>query len=229
MKNRRKQIFLVGENDFVFGHGSGLYQGCVHVGTAVAVELPGLAYFGDHVQIDVRGEHFVLIADSLREDAAARIAEVAGAIEFADIPRSLDAHSIDGGDEITIGHGVRGLFQLPEVFAQPGYGGRRVEDDLGAVQAERARALREMAVVADVDADLGKAEVEDRNAEVAGAEIKFLPETGSNVRNMSFAVLAEERTVVVDDGGGVVIDAFLFHLVNRNHQGDMQLARQILH
>src|ERR1035438_8736981 len=38
MKNRRKQIFLVGENDFVFGHGSGLYQGCVHVGTAVAVD-----------------------------------------------------------------------------------------------------------------------------------------------------------------------------------------------
>src|SRR5271166_1337772 len=105
-----------------------------------------------------------------REDSAARIAEVAGAVKFPDIPGGLDAHSIDGGDEVAVGHGVRGLFQLPEVFAQPGDGGRRVEDDLGAVQAQRARTLREMAVVADVDADLDEAQVEDRKAEVAGAE-----------------------------------------------------------
>ena len=34
-------------------------------------------------------------------------------------------------------------------------GGRRIEHDLGAVQPERARALGEVAVVADVDADVG--------------------------------------------------------------------------
>src|ERR1019366_9831384 len=82
---------------------------------------------------------------------------------------------------------------------------RSVEDDLGAVQAQGARAFREMAVVADVDADLDEAEVEDRKAEVAGAEIEFLPEAGSDVRDMSLAVLAEVGAVVVDDGGGVVI------------------------
>src|ERR1039458_236603 len=46
---------------------------------------------------------------------------------------------------------------------------------------------------------------------------------------MSLAVLAEVGAVVVDDGGGVVIDAFLFHFVNGNDQGDVELARQILH
>src|ERR1017187_10003297 len=86
-----------------------------------------------------------------------------------------------------------------------------------------------MAVVADVDADLDKSEVEDGIAEVAGAEIEFLPEAGSHMRDMSFAVLAEERAVVVDHGGGVVIDPFLFHLVNGNDEGDVELARQILH
>src|ERR1039458_1840586 len=86
-----------------------------------------------------------------------------------------------------------------------------------------------MAVVADVDADLDEAEVEDRKAEVAGAEIEFLPEAGSDVRDMSLAVLAEERAVVVDDGGGVVIDALLFHFVNGNDEGNVQFARQILH
>jgi hypothetical protein len=44
---------------------------------------------------------------------------------------------------------------------RPG-GGRRVEHDLGAVEAERTPALGEVAVVADVHADLADGGVEDR-------------------------------------------------------------------
>ena len=55
----------------------GLYQGFVHVGTAVAEELPGFAHFGDHVEVEIGGEHFVFVARSLGEDLAARIAEIA--------------------------------------------------------------------------------------------------------------------------------------------------------
>src|SRR6516225_6080468 len=93
-----------------FVMGSGLYQGLIHVGTAVA-----------------RG---------LREDAAAWIAEVALAVEFADIPRGFGAYPVDGADEIAVGHSVGGLLQFPQIFAETGDGGRGVEDDLGAGQSQ---------------------------------------------------------------------------------------------
>ena len=124
------------------------------------------------------------------------LAEVARAIKLADVPGRLGADAVDGGDEIAVGGGVRGLLQLPEIFAQAGDGGRGVEDDLGAVQAEAARAFGKMAVVADVDADLGEAEVEDGVAEVAGAEIKLLPEAGRHVGDVRLAVFAEVGAVV---------------------------------
>ena len=60
---------------------------------------------------------------------------------------------------------------------------------------KRARAFGEVAVVADVDADLGEAEVEDRVAEVAGPEVELLPEAGRDVRDVGLAVLAEVRAV----------------------------------
>ena len=191
MKDCGEQEFLVGKDDFFFGHGSGLYQGFVHVGTAVAEELPGLAHLGDHVQVEVGGQHLVLVARRLRDDLAARIAEVALAVEFADVPRGFGAHAIDRADEVAVGHGVRGLLQLPQILAEAGDGGRGVEDDLGAVQSERARAFGEVAVVADVDADLDEAEVEDGIAEVAGAEVELLPEARRDVRDVGLAVLAE--------------------------------------
>src|SRR5580658_9208358 len=115
------------------------------------------------------------------------------------------------------------------MLAQPGDSGRRIEDDLRAVQPERARAFGKMAVVADVDADLGKAQVENRIAQVARPEVEFLPEARGHVRNMRLAVLAEVGSVVLDHRGGVVVDAFLLHLIYRYDQRDMVLARQVLH
>jgi hypothetical protein len=47
VEDRGKQKLLIGKNNFVFGHGSCLYECFVHVGTPVAEELPGLAHFGD--------------------------------------------------------------------------------------------------------------------------------------------------------------------------------------
>src|ERR1035441_10273530 len=167
---------------FSVGMGSGLYQGLIHVGAAVAEELPGFADFGNHIEVEVGPEDFVFAARRLGEDAAAGIAEIAGAVEFADIPRGFGAHAVDGADEIAVGHGVRGLLQFPEMLAEAGHGGRWVEDDLGAGQAQGARAFREVAVVTYVNADLGEAQVEHREAEVAGAEVELLPEAGRDVR-----------------------------------------------
>src|ERR1035438_7482949 len=102
---------------FSVGMGLGLYQGLIHVRTAVAEELPGLADFGNHVEIEVGGEDFVFVARRLGEDAAARIAEVTRTVEFADVPGGFDSHAVDGADEVAVGNGVGGLLELPQVLA----------------------------------------------------------------------------------------------------------------
>ena len=123
---------------------------------------------------------------------------------------------------------MRGLLQLPEVLAEAGHRGRGVEDDLRAVQAERARALREVAVVADVDADLGEGGLEHRVAEVAGPEVELLPEARLAVGDVGLAVLAEVLAVGVDHGRGVVVDAGLLLLVDGHHDHHLVLLRQLL-
>jgi len=65
---------------------------------------------------------------------------------------------------------VRGLLELPKVLAEAGDGGGGVEHDFGAGEAKGARAFGEVAVVADVDADLDEAEIEDGVTEIPGAE-----------------------------------------------------------
>jgi len=62
----------------------------------------------------------VLVAWRLGDDLAARIAKVTLAIEFADVPGQLVAHAIDRADEVAVGDGMRGLFQLPKVLGKSG-------------------------------------------------------------------------------------------------------------
>lgn len=74
---------------------------------------------------------------------------------------------------------VRGLLDLPDVVRVAGRRRGRVEDDLRSVCVEpgKAGALGEVSVVADVDADLGEAGLEDRIAEVARLGVELLPES----------------------------------------------------
>ena len=95
-----------------------LHQIAVHIGAPVAEKLPGLADFFDHVQIQIGGQHFIFVARGLGDNLAARIAEITRAVKFADIPRRFHADAVDGADEISIGDGVRGLFEFPKIFAQ---------------------------------------------------------------------------------------------------------------
>src|ERR1017187_7456909 len=204
-------------------------QCAVHVGPPVAEELPGLPYFGDQVQIQIGGQDFIAIARRLGDNLAPRIAEVARAVEFADIPGSFHAHAVDGGDVITIRHRMRGLFQLPEVLAQSRDGGGRIEDDLRPIEPQRARALGEVAVVTDVDADARHAHVEHRIAQVARPEIELLPKAGRHVRNMRLAIFAEIAAFGRNHRGGVVVHALQLAFVYRDNQGDVVLAGDVLH
>ena len=66
-------------------------------------------------------------------------------------------------------------------------------------------------------------------AEIAGAEIELLPEARRDVGDVGLAVLAEVGAIVVDDGGGVVVHAFLLDFVDGHDQGDVMLPGQVLH
>src|ERR1043165_3982278 len=118
----------------------------------VAVELPGVPHFLDQVEVEVGDDDLVLVAAGLGDDLAAGVAEVGLSVELADVPGGLAPDAVDGADKVLVGDGVGRLLELPEVFAEAGDGGAGVEDDLGAVQAQLAGALGEVAVVANVDA-----------------------------------------------------------------------------
>src|SRR5262249_51928558 len=148
----------------------------VTLGPSIPEELPHVPHFPNHVQVHVRDDNVILVAFADGQHLPARVAEIALAVELADAPRILKARPINGADEVLVRHGVRRLLELPQVLRQPGHGGRRVEYDLGPVQPEAPRPFREVPVVADVDADLADPRLEHRVTEVAGPEIKLLPE-----------------------------------------------------
>src|SRR6266849_10242694 len=187
---------------------SGTSAGDFSVGfrAAVTIELPSVADLLDFIEIEFGDEQFILVAAGLLDDFAARVAEIALAVELADLPGMLGADAIDGGDEISVGDGVGGLLELPKIFGEAGDGGGRVIDDFRAVEAEDARAFREVAVVADVHADAGVASLEYGVAGVSGREVKLFPKAGVTVRNVVLAIFAEVAAVGVDHGGGVEVE-----------------------
>src|SRR6185369_11038800 len=178
----------------------------VTVRPAIAEELPGVPHFSNHVEIQIGNHQRVLVARRLRDYLAAWIAEIALTVELADVPGLLVAHPVYRAHEVPVRHGVRGLFQLPEIFRETSDGRRWVEDDFGAAQSQGARAFREVAVIADVDADARIGSVECRVSEIARAKIEFLPKARIDVRDVVLSILAEIFSISIDDCGGVVVD-----------------------
>src|SRR5262249_39731107 len=99
----------------------------------VAEKLPGLSYFGDHVQIQVCDDDLVFVATGLGDDLAARVAKITLAIELADLPRFFDAYAVDRADEVSVGDRVCRLFQFPQIFREARDGGGWIEHDLRTV------------------------------------------------------------------------------------------------
>src|SRR5712692_9147438 len=155
---------------------------------AVAIELPGVADFLDFVEIQFGDEEFILVAAGLLDDFAARVAEVAFAVKFADFPGSFGADAVDGGNEIRVGYRVSGLLEFPKIFGETGDSGGGVVDNFRAVEAEDARAFGEVAVVTDVDADAGIASLKNGVPGVSRREVKFFPEAWVTMGNMVLAV-----------------------------------------
>src|SRR5467141_1601712 len=128
-------------------------QGAVGFRTAVAIKLPDLPHFLDHVEIEIGDQHFVFVAASLGEDLAARIAEVTLAVKLTDIPRLFPSHAIDRAYKVAVRRGVGGLLEFPQIFRESCDRGGGIKNDLRAVQSEHARAFGKMTVIADVHSD----------------------------------------------------------------------------
>ena len=158
------------------------------------------------IEIHLGHHQFVLVLGADGKHVPAGIDEVRRAVEAADVPGRLGADAVAAGHEIAVRDRVRRLFEFPEILRKAGDRGRRVEDDLRAVQAKQPGAFWEMTVVADVDADGGELRPEHRVAKVARLEEVLLPKAGG-MRNVVLPVLAEVRAVGVVYGGGVVVDA----------------------
>ena len=101
------------------------------------------------------------VAD-VADELPSRVDEVALPVEVV-LAERLDADAVDRADVVHVRDRRRRLLEPPEVLAQAAMRRRRVEHDLGAVEAEAPPALGEVPVVADVDADLADGGLEDRD------------------------------------------------------------------
>src|SRR5215469_7370710 len=205
-----------------------LGQRAVGVRAPVAVELPQVPYLFQQPHVQVADDDLLRgVGRGPADDLPARVGEVGLPVEVV-VAEWFDPDPVDGADEVLVRDRGAGLLEPPQVLRQAPAGRRRVEDDLGAGQAERPPALGEVPLVADVDADPAHRGVEHRVAQVPGAEVVLLPEP-LHLRDVVLAVLAEEGAVGVDDRGGVVEDAFLLRFIDRHDQYHLVLARDVTH
>src|SRR5467141_777128 len=132
--------------------GDGLQEGAVMLRLAAAEEVPALAHRRHLIQVDARGDELVAGRRRLGHDLAQGVDYAAAADQLHAI---LDAGLRRADDEARVGVRARAHAEVVEVQRERGDGGVVADqDDLGALQRERAVALRIAAVLADGDADL---------------------------------------------------------------------------
>ena len=136
--------------------------------------------------------------------------------------------TVDRADEISVGHSLCGLLELPQIFTQTCNCCRGVEDDFGSIETQGPRAFGKVAIVADVDSDICELGLEDRIAEVAGFEIKLFPETRRTMRDVVLPIFAEILAIGIDNRRSVVVNTFEVFFVNRNDDGHAVLLGDLL-
>ena len=173
-------------------------------------------HFGE---VNGHDQNLLLVRGRFRKNFAGRASDETLAPEFQAVAaHAFDdfvADAVDRCDEAAVGDGVRTLdgFQCAVLaFAvffflagMPADGGR-VKKDLRALHGREPRGFGIPLVPADQHADFSVARLPGIETEVAGREIKFFVEQRI-VRDVHLAIDAEQRTVRVNDGGGVVINA----------------------
>ena len=190
----------------------------------------------DGAAIALDDEHRLRIVGCHREHAPHRIGDE-GAPPEADpvADRALEplvTHAIHADDEEPVRDRMRALDRVPGVALRRVDGlalvelpadGRRVEEDVRAQQRRRARRFGEPLVPADEHAELARRRGVDLEAEIPGREVELLVVEGI-VRDVHLAVAAHELTLLVEDDGGVVVEAGRAALEERDDEGDAELG-----
>src|SRR3989442_9133141 len=190
----------------LFGHGP------EHVAVVLWLsppeEVPALSQRTHLLEVDPRRDELVAPRRRLREHLALRVDD-AGAGDQLDAVLHARLGDADHEAEVRVRPGAHA--ELVEIERQRR--DRRVvadQDDLGALQRERAIALGIAAVLAERDADFRADRIEDAIARVAVGEVVGLVDLGKAVdglraRQVDLAERAAQTPVAVGEEGGVEV------------------------
>src|SRR6266498_2928259 len=201
----------------------------IRVRPAVTKKLPGVAHFADQVKIQISDDQRIFVPWAFGNKLPPRIAKITLTVEFADVPGLFMTDAVYGTNEVSIRNCMGRLLQTPQILRKPGYCRRWIKNNLGAVQTQCASAFRKVAIVTDVDPDARKSSIKCWIAQITWPEIEFLPESGIDMRYVILPVLAQVLAVSIDHGGGVVINARDFFLINRHDDYHAVLFGHFLH
>src|SRR5208282_1310514 len=184
----------------------------VGVDSAIAQEGPVAADLLDFGEVAFDDQGFLGGGAGARDYFAERIGDerIAPELELA-----FDSDAVDCRDEHAVGDRVAALNRLPRVdllgadffrLAMPPSDGRRIEKNLRTGHRGQPRRLGEPLIPAYERADrTARGRMRDE-IEIAGSEVKFFV-VARVVGDVHLAVAADDFAGLVDDGGGVVINA----------------------
>lgn len=132
------------------------------------------------IQIHFDNQHTVFVTRESWRSLAIRGSHIAGPVERTKvlvrgflvargefIGEGFRSHPIDRHREVAIRNGRIPGLNAPKRLAEVSHGRRRVEHDLGPIQAEHHPVLGMVAAVADVDGDPAELGLEDRVASIS--------------------------------------------------------------
>ena len=87
--------------------------------SAVAIELPCIAYLADQVKVQIAYDKFLLVGvANIAHELATRSAEIALAVEIVGSEIFFDTYPVDSAYKVAVGDGVTGLLDAPQVLGQ---------------------------------------------------------------------------------------------------------------
>ena len=188
-------------------------------------------------EVNGHNQNFLFVRAGPGKDFAGRSGHKTLSPEFnASASEFFMADAIDNGDVTAIGDSMAALNGFPGVvlvhaiflfFARMPADGGGIKQDLRALQRGEPRGFGIPLVPANQHADFAVTRPPRLEAEVAGREIKFFIEQRV-VGNVHLAVDTEERTIGVNDGGGVVINTGGAFLKERSDDDDLVLFSEFL-
>ena len=196
------------------------------------------ARFADLREINLRDEGFRLIDRSVGNDFAGRRADKALPPKFNAVTTCglFMTHAVDGCEKTAVGHGVATLDGLPCIVLMFAFGslltwmptnGGGIKQNLSPGQGGEARRLREPLIPANQHANSAESRVPRAKAQIARRKVKFFIIQGI-FRDVHFPVNTEQRSVGINNGGGIMVQADRAFLEQRRDDHDLFLASNLL-